>query len=113
MASAARRHTAMSDTDSAADEGEILKANRLGPDQIHVGMEVMSIDGHAVGKVKEVRAEDFLLDRPLARDLYVPFAFVMGAEDYGGTFRRGPVEETEIVLSVSGSHLDNQGWQHA
>ncbi len=94
------------------DEGEILKANTLGPDQIRVGMDVMSINGHAVGKVKEVRADDFLLDRPLARDLYVPFSFVLAAEDYGGTFRRGPTEPTEVVLSVSEEHLDNQGWPH-
>jgi hypothetical protein len=99
-------------TDDAPEEGEILKANRLGPDQIHVGMDVMSIDGHPVGKVKEVRAEDFLLDRPLARDLYVPYSFVMAAEDYGGTFRRGPTEQTEVVLSVSEEHLDKHGWPH-
>ena len=94
------------------DEGEILKANTLGPDQIRVGMDVMSINGHAVGKVKEVRADDFLLDRPLARDLYVPFSFVMATEEYGGTFRRGPSAPTEVVLSVSEEHIDNQGWQH-
>ncbi len=98
--------------DDAPEEGETLKANTLGPDQVHVGMEVMSIDGHPVGKVKEVRAGHFLLDRPLARDLYVPFSFVMAAEDYGGTFRRGPTEETEVVLSVSEEHLDKQGWPH-
>ena len=107
----------MSNTDRAADdapeEGEILKANRLGPDYVHVGMDVMSIDGQPVGKVKEVRAEDFLLDRPLARDLWVPYSFVMATEDYGGTFRRGRTEPTEVVLSVSHSHLDNQGWKHA
>jgi hypothetical protein len=107
----------MSNTDEVADdapqEGEILKANSLGPDQIHVGMEVMSIDGVPVGKVKEVRAKDFLLDRPMARDLYVPYSYVMATEDYGGTFRRGPTEPTEVVLTVSGSHIDNQGWQHS
>jgi hypothetical protein len=94
------------------EEGEILKANTLGADQVQVGMDVMSIDGHPVGTVKEVRANDFLLDRPLARDLFVPFSFVLAAEDYGGTFRRGRTEPTEIVLSVSEGHLDNQGWQH-
>jgi hypothetical protein len=99
--------------DGEPQEGEILKANRLGPDQIHVGMDVMSIDGEPVGKVKEVRAEDFLLDRPMARDLYVPYSFVLATEDYGGTFRRGPVEVTEVVLNVRGEHLDSQGWQHA
>jgi hypothetical protein len=100
-------------TDDAPQEGEILKANRLGPEHVLVGMDVMSIDGQPVGKVKEVRAEEFLLDRPLARDLWIPYSFVMATEDYAGTFRRGPTEPTEVVLSVSHSHLDNQGWQHA
>ncbi len=102
----------MTDSSEASEHGEVLKANALGPDQVHVGMEVMSIDGHSVGKVKEVRAEDFLLDRPLARDLYVPFSFVLAAEDYGGTFRRGRTEPTEVVLSISEEHLDKQGWRN-
>ena len=106
----------MSNPDEVADdtpeEGEILKANTLGPDQIQVGMEVMSIDGHPVGRVKEVRAADFLLDRPLARDLYIPYSFVLATEDYGGTFRRGRTEPTEVVLTVSEEHLENQGWPH-
>src|SRR5437588_12336820 len=95
-----------------SEQGEVLKANSLGPDQVLVGMDVMSIDGHPVGKVKQVRTEDFLLDRPLARDLYVPFSFVLATEDYGGTFRRGRTEPTEVVLSVSEEQLDKQGWQH-
>jgi len=94
------------------EEGEILKANTLGPDQVQVGMDVMSIDGHPVGRGREGRSNDFLLDRPLARDLYLRFSFVLAAEDYGGTFRRGRTEPTEIVLSVSEEHVDNQGWQH-
>jgi len=102
----------MSNSGEASEHSEVLKANSLGPDQIYVGMEVMSIDGHSLGKVKEVRANDFLLDRPLARDLYVPYSFVMATEDYGGTFRRGRTEPTEVVLSVSEEHLDNQGWPH-
>src|SRR3982074_2691898 len=80
----------MTESREAPEHGEVLKANTLGPDQVRLGMEVMSINGHSLGKVKEVRANDFLLDRPLARDLYVPYSFVMAAEDYGGTFRRGP-----------------------
>ena len=99
-------------SDSEQEHGEVLKANTMGPDQVLVGMDVMSIDGRPVGKVKQVRTEDFLLDRPLARDLYVPFSFVLATEDYGGTFRRGRTEPTEVVLSVSEEQLDNQGWQH-
>ncbi len=107
----------MSDTDQQSDgaphEGEILKANRLGPDQVHVGMDVMSLDGHPVGKVKEVCAEEFLLDRPLARDLWVPYSCVLAAEDYGGSFRRGPVEQTEVVLTVAAAQVEEHGWRHA
>jgi hypothetical protein len=101
------------DDQEAPHEGEILKANTLGPDQIHVGMDVMSVDGHQLGKVKEVRAEDFLLDRPMARDLYIPYRFVLATEDYGGTFRRGPTAPTEVVLEVGESEIDNQGWPHS
>jgi hypothetical protein len=96
----------------AGYRGEMLKANIIGRDQITVGMEVMSIDGHPVGKVKEVRDGDFLLDRPLARDLYVPYTSVLAAEDYGGKFAGGRVEPTEVVLNVSETHIDNQGWSH-
>jgi|SRR5579859_3280409 len=103
----------MIDDQEGPHDHETLKANTLGPDQIHVGMEVMSVNGHPVGKVKEVRAEDFLLDRPLARDLYVPYRFVLAAEDYGGTFRRGPTEPTAVVLSVAESDIDSQGWHHS
>ena len=99
--------------DDAAQEGEILKANRLGPDQIQVGMGVVGIDGEPVGKVKEVRAETFLLDRPLAHDLWVPYSAVLGAQDYGGKFRGGRVEPTDVVLTVSGPYLDAQGWKHS
>ena len=99
-------------SNSDEERGEVLKANTFGADQVRVGMDVMSINGHPVGKVKEVRAEDFLLDRPLARDLYVPFSFVLATEDYGGSFRRGRTQPTEVVLSVSEEHLDNQGWHH-
>lgn len=42
-------------------------------DHLHEGMDVMSADGEMVGKVKAVRESDFLLDRPMARDVYVPY----------------------------------------
>ena len=94
-------------------EHEILKANILGPEHVKVGMDVTSVDGERVGKVKQVRAVEFLLDRPLARDLWVPFSSVLAAEDRGGTFRRGPQQPTEVVLFISAAHVDSQGWRHA
>ena len=98
--------------ESSQGEGEILKANSPGREQIKVGMDVSTIDGQRIGTVKEVRDTEFLLNRPLARDLWVPFAVVLATEDYSGNFR-GPVQPTEVVLEVSGAHVDSQGWRHA
>jgi hypothetical protein len=96
---------------SESNEGEILKA--AGPERgrIQVGMEVTSIDGQRVGTVKEIRQDEFLLDRPLARDVWVPFAAVMATEDYTANYR-GPVQPTAVVLSVSSANIDAQGWAH-
>jgi hypothetical protein len=101
-------------SESSADEprSEILPASSPGPAQVEVGMQVMSLDGERVGKVKEVRPDAFLVDRPMARDLWVPFSAMIGAEDYSSNFRRGPAAEASVVLSVSHAHIDDQGWRH-
>ena len=96
-----------------ATEGEILKASSPGADAIEVGMEVVSIDGQALGKVKTVRHGDFLLERPMARDLYVPFTNVLATPNRYEKFRGGPTQPTEVVLSVSAARVDEQGWKHA
>jgi hypothetical protein len=104
---------------SASDESseteprnEILKASSPGPTAVEVGMDVMSLDGEYVGRVKEINKDEFLVDRPMARDLWVPFSTVLSAEDYSGTFRRGPVVKPSVVLEVSHAHIDRQGWRH-
>jgi hypothetical protein len=98
--------------ESSEHEGEILKANSPGREQVLVGMDVTTIDGQRIGKVKRIGNNEFLLDRPMARDLWVPFASVLATEDYTGNYH-GPVQPTEVVLSVSGAHVDAQGWRHA
>lgn len=105
----------MSETQDADKHtpGEILKANTMGPDQVHVDMNVSSIDGEQLGKVKEVSGTEFLLNRPLARDLWVPFSAVLAAEERSGTFRRGPTVPDEVVLNISAAHVDAQNWRHA
>src|ERR1700738_495563 len=103
----------MTELPDHSNEHEILKASSPGADQIHAGMDVVSIDGERIGKVKEVREDEFLIDRPLARDLWVPFSSVLEAGEQGGTFRRGPTQPSEVMLSVSAAHVDNQGWRHA
>ncbi len=89
--------------------GEVLKASGPGAEQIDVGMDVLGVDGQPVGRVKEVRANDFLLDRPIAHDLYVPYQFVLSVPDRG----EKPARPTEVVLTVSAAHLDSQNWERA
>jgi hypothetical protein len=93
-------------------EGEILKANTVGPGQVQVGMTVTGLDGEPVGKVKQVAETEFLIDRPLARDLWVPYQSVMAAEGHGDGFRAVPPRPTEVVLAVTAAHVDAQGWRH-
>jgi hypothetical protein len=94
------------------NEGEILEASGPGAGQVQVGMDVKSIDGERIGRVKQVQGQEFLVDRPLARDLWVPFEAVLATEDYTANYR-GPVQPTDVVLSVSAAHIDRQGWRHA
>jgi hypothetical protein len=61
--------------------------------------EVFDADGDAVGTVKELRDNDFLLDRPLARDLYVPLSAVRS------------VTSDRVMLSVRDDDFDAQGWE--
>ena len=102
----------MSTDDSAEQEqhGEILKASSPGS-QILVGMEVNSLDGQRIGRVKSIREGEFLLDRPMARDLWVPLSAVLATEDSGPV--HGPVQPLAVVLEVSSAHVDRQGWRHA
>ncbi len=45
-------------------------------DQMRPGMEVVGSNGGRVGTVKEIRDEDFLVDRERRTDLYIPFSAV-------------------------------------
>src|SRR5438067_7724376 len=102
----------MSETRDPSHEGEILKAHNPS-DKVHVGMGVTSLDGEPIGKVKEVRGDELLLDRPMARDLWVPLSSVMATEEHRTNYRGGASEPEEVVLNVSAAHIDRQGWRHA
>jgi hypothetical protein len=99
-------------TDTPHEDGEILKANQAGPSQIEVGMEVVSLDGEPIGRVKEVRKDDFLVDRPMARDVYVPFGFVLAEEAGEEPLRGGPTEPLNVILTVTGAEINSQNWRH-
>jgi hypothetical protein len=64
---------------------------------IQEGMDVFDSEGKKIGKVKDVRASDFLLTRFLVRDYYVPYlACAMSADG--------------IHLTVKESEMKDQGW---
>ena len=99
---------------STPDEGhgEILEASGPGAAEIQVGMDVVGIDGEAIGRVKAVGDSEFLVDRPLARDVFVPFAAVLVTSSGAEKFRGGPAQADQVRLSVSAAHVDDQGWRH-
>jgi len=66
--------------------------------QVTTGMKVIGSDGKEIGTVKEVRATDFLCNRSMARDVYIPFAAVQN------------VTENRINLNVPSDQIDHQGW---
>lgn len=65
--------------------------------EIHVGMDVVGSQGQHIGTVKEVRASDFLADRPAARDIYIPFS---ACSVNGG----------QVRLNIRAGAVDKQGW---
>lgn len=67
-------------------------------DQIHEGMPVVGSNGDSIGTVKEIRGNDFLVDRPVARDVYVPFSACQ------------TMTGNRVMLNVRSDHVDNQGW---
>lgn len=69
-------------------------------EQVKAEMEVYSKDGKPVGRVKTVREFDFLVDRRLKRDVYVPFAAVQEASG------------NAVMLNVQADAIDDLGWQH-
>jgi len=64
------------------------------------GMTVVGPVGEEIGRVKEVRKVDFLMDLTMRRDLFVPFSAI---SEIGGT----------VVLSVRGEEISDQGWEPA
>lgn len=68
--------------------------------RIEVGkdMEVIGSDGGRVGRVKETRLSDFLVDRRLALDVYVPMEAVQR------------VAGDRVMLNVPADRVGDMGW---
>ncbi len=66
---------------------------------VRVGMEVVGSDGHRMGKVKEVRSSDFVIDRRFRRDIALPFEAIHQAGD-------------RVVLIVPAEEATKIDWPH-
>jgi hypothetical protein len=78
------------------------------PQHIQVGMGVRGIDGEDVGRVKEIRATDILVDRPLARDVYVPLEAIQAIIDASASSAYYP----HVVLTIRADSVGDMGWPH-
>jgi len=92
----AQSSAAVTDTTAAA---ATTTPAALQKDQIRPGLDVIGSDKAIIGQVKEVRANDFLVDRSMRRDVYVPFSAVQD------------VNQTGINLTVASHEIDDQGWE--
>ena len=61
------------------------------------GMTVVGPVGEEIGRVKQVRKVDFLMDLTMRRDLFVPFSAIA---EIGGS----------VVLNVAGDAIGDQDW---
>ncbi len=66
--------------------------------QVQAGMPVVGSDMSNVGLVKEVRDNDFLVDIPMHRDLYIPFSAVE------------KVEADQAVLNIPAHQVGQMDW---
>ena len=66
--------------------------------QVQVGMPVVGSDMKNIGLVKEVRDNDFLVDIPMHRDLYIPFSAVQNVED------------DQAVLNIPAHQIGQMDW---
>ena len=78
------------------------------PQYIQVGMRVVGRDGEEVGWVKEIRATDILVDRMLARDIYVPLEAIQAITDTSASSAYNP----HVVLMIRGDSVGDMGWPH-
>lgn len=66
--------------------------------QVHEDMRVVGSDMSNIGRVKQVRDNDFLVDIPVQRDLYIPFDAIQN------------VEADQVVLNIPGHEVGDMNW---
>lgn len=68
------------------------------PSQVQGGMEVVGSDMKSVGHVRNVRDNDFHVDIPMHRDIYVPFTAIQN------------VEGERVVLNIPADQVYDMNW---
>lgn len=66
--------------------------------QVQSGMTVYGANGNEIGMVKEIRSNDFLVNRSLHRDIFVPFIAVQS------------VSNDQVYLNVPSDQVDAMNW---
>jgi hypothetical protein len=74
---------------------------QIGRELINEGMEVVGSNGEYIGAVKEIREKDFLVDRRVARDVYVPFSAIAKSDG------------RNIFLNIPSDKMDDMDWERA
>jgi hypothetical protein len=70
--------------------------------EIQPNMEVFTADAVRVGRVKQVRDNDMLIDRHHGRDVYIPLTFVSRVLD----------TERRIDLTLTDAAYGDFDWEH-
>ena len=78
-------------------QSNTVRGSSFSQNRIHEGMQIVGSDGVSVGKVKEIREHDFLADRPMARDVYIPFDAVARADN-------------QVILNIRADEVSSQNW---
>ena len=68
---------------------------------VEVGMAVLGVRGHTLGKVKDVDDGTILIDRPFQPDVRIPLTAVQAVVADG------------VMLSETGIQVDDDWWAHA
>src|SRR3954471_23840607 len=74
------------------------------PQYIQVGMRVIGSDGEEIGWGKEIRATDILVDRMLARDVYVPLEAIQAIIDTSAS----SASNLHVILTIRADGIGNK-----
>lgn len=67
--------------------------------QLHKEMEVFGSDMMPLGKVGDVRQDDFLVNRPADSNVYVPFSMVQ------------EVKGNQVILNIPAAEVNIMSWR--